>query len=245
MAKKKTNRTAEALRDMEASGDRITEWASENAVLILAVVAGVLVIAAGIGFWVQHSTDTRDEAVNALARTTHEYRLAMGADPGGGPIPEPANAELAERTRTEFAARFEAIGDEYPGTTVGAIGLLESGGLNVELGQLDAANANFEAVREAVSDSAIAALASRRIAGLAEARGDMQAAAEAYESAAGVADYPLRADALADAARCWIGAGEGDRALAAFQRLESEFPDAAVAPYIKSLIDELRLASRS
>lgn len=245
MSKKEHNRTAEALREIEASGDRVAEWASENAALILGVIAGVLVIAAGVGFWVQHSSDTRDASVNALAKTTSDYRIAMGADPLDSVIPEPANAALAERTRTEFAERFEAVGREYSGTTVGAIGLLEAGGLHVELGQFDKAIADFEAARTDVEGTPLAALASTRLAGLAEARGDMKAAAEAFEAAAAVADYPLRAEALGEAARCWVAANETDRALATFQRLESEFPDELVAPHIKSLIDELRLSSRS
>lgn len=245
MSKKETNRTAEALREIEASGDRVAEWVAENAALILAVIAGILVIAAGVGFWLQHSTDTRDAAVNALARTTSEYRVAMGADPLDNQIPEPANADLAKRTRTRFAARFEEVGREYPGTTVGAIGLLEAGRLQVELGRTDDAIADFEAARDSVPGTALAALASTRLAGLAEARGDMKAAAEAFEAAASVSNYPLRAEALAEASRCWAAADEADRALATYQRLESEFPDELVAPHIKSLIEELRLSSRS
>jgi predicted negative regulator of RcsB-dependent stress response len=245
LAKKKTNRTAETLAGIEASGDRVAEWASKNAAIILGVIAGVLVLAAGVGFWIQHRSDTRDAAVNALARTSSEYRVAMGADPTAGVVPEPANAELAERTRTEFAARFEEVGREYEGTTVGAIGMLEAGALRVELGELEEATGDFEAAREGAGRSAIAALASIRLAGLAEERGDMPAAAAAYEAAAAVVNYPLRADALADAARCWASANEGDRAIATYQRLESEFPDELVSPPIKSLIEELRLSRRS
>jgi predicted negative regulator of RcsB-dependent stress response len=245
LSKKEHNRTAEALRDIEASGDRVAEWAAENAAVILGVIAGVLVIAAGAGFWIQHSSDTRDASVNALAKATSDYRIAMGADPLDSAIPEPANADLAQRTRTQFAERFEEVGREYSGTTVGAIGLLEAGGLHVELGELDAAIANFEAARESVKGTPLAALASTRLAGLAEGRDDMKAAAEAFESAASVANYPLRAEALGEAARCWAAANETDRAISTFQRLESEFPEELVAPHIQSLIDELRISSRS
>ena len=245
MARKETNRTAETLRDLEATGDRVANWAAENAAVILGVIAGILVIAAGVGFWLQHRSNERDAAVDLLARTTTEYRIAMGADPAGGLIPEPANAELAERTRVEFATRFERVGEEYAGMTVGAIGFLEAGGLHVELGQLDAAEADFEAARASAKGTAISALAATRLAGLAEARGDMKAAAEAYESAASVEAYPLRASALAEAARCWAAADESDRAIATYQRLESEFPDDSVPPPIKALIEEMRLRSRS
>jgi hypothetical protein len=54
----------------------------------------------------------------------------------------------------------------------------------------------------------------------------------------------LRAEALAEAARCWAAAEQTDLALAAFQRLESEFPDQRLAPQIESLLAELRLRGR-
>ena len=168
----------------------------------------------------------------------------MGADPGGGPIPEPANAELAERTRNDFAARFEAVGREHAGTASGAIAMLEAGGLRVQLGELEAATASFESARESAGDSAIGALAAVRLAGLSESRGDMATAAEAYAAASQVEQYPLQAEALAEAARCWAAAKQTDRALAAYQRLESEFPDRRPAPQIESLLAELRLRGR-
>ena len=125
MARKKSNPTAESLREIEASGDRLTEWASHNAALILGSIAAILVLAAGAGLWMQHGANARDRAADALAQAASDYRRAMGADPGGGPIAEPANAELAERARSEFAVRFEAVGREHAGTASGAIAMLE------------------------------------------------------------------------------------------------------------------------
>lgn len=238
--KKESNPTAATLRDLEASGDRIAEWASNNAALILGAIAGVLVIAAGVGIWSQHSTSQREQAVNALAEVSSGYRKAMGADPLAAEISEPANAELAERTRREYVERFEMVGREYAGTTVAAVALLEAAKLHVELGAEDAGIANYEAARDAAAKSAIAALASVRLAGLAEGRGDMKAAAQAFERAASIAAYPLRAAALGDAARCWAQANDSDRALAAYQRFQAEFPDARIAPYIEALMNELK-----
>ena len=44
MARKKNpNPTAETLREIEASGDYVVEWASEHAALILGVLASILV----------------------------------------------------------------------------------------------------------------------------------------------------------------------------------------------------------
>lgn len=240
--KKNTNPTAEALRGLEESGDRIAEWASENAALILGAIAAILVIAAGIGLYAQAGANSRDAAADDLAIATSQYRQAMGADPIGGVIPEPANPELAEKTRNEFVERFSNVATEHARTSAGALAWLEAGHLQTELGQLEAAAVSFARARDEAKGTPIAALGSIRLANLAEERGDPATAAQSYEAAAAVATYPLRAGALADAARCWVNAGQAERALAAFQRLESEFPDETAAPAVASLIAELRVS---
>lgn len=242
MSKKAPSGAAETLAEMEATGDRVAEWASEHAVLILGTIAGILVLAAAAGFYFQHASDVRDEAADALALATSQYRQAMGADPAGGPIAEPANAELGERARSEFVERFSSVGREYAGTAAGSLAWLEAGKLQTELGRLEDAAVSFGTARSEAGSSAVGALASIQLASLAEDRGDSAAAAEAFERAAAVPAYPLRANALAEAARCWVSAGDSGRALAAYQRLEAEFPDELVAPHVVALIEELRLA---
>lgn len=245
MAKKKdANSAGDALRDLEQTGDRVAAWAAANALGILIAVAVVLMLAAGAGLYVQHGSDARDQAADALALVTSQYRIAMGADPIGGTIVEPANPELAERTRTDFVERFKRVASEHDGTTAGVVAWLEAGNLQVELGRPEDASVSFAAARDAAGDLALGALASTRLAVLAEDRGDPAAAAEAYEAAAAVSAYPLRLDSLAAAARCWLDAGEADRALTVYQRVESEFPDQLLAPQIESLFAELRLRRR-
>ena len=243
MTRKDTNTAARTLADLEATGDRLAEWSSQHAAKILAVIAAVLVAAAGVGFYAQHRSAGRRAAANALALASSEYRQAMGADPLGGAIPEPANAEVAAETREKFSQRFVTVANENPRTTPGALAWLEAGQLALELGKRDAAKAHFEQARDAAAGTAISALAWIRLAGLAEDAGDFAGAAGAYESAAAISSYPLRAGALGDAARCWIGAGESAKAIAAFQRLESEFPDQAIAPSVEALLQELRAKS--
>lgn len=240
--KKNPNPTAETLREIEESGDRITEWASEHAALILGAIAAILVLAGGAGLWVQAGQNTRDAAADDLAIATSQYRQAMGADPIGGAIPEPANPALAEQTRSDYVDRFAEVAREHAGTSAGALAWLETGNLQTELGRLEAAAESFGRARDDARGTAIAALGSIRLANLAEGRGDPATAAGAYEEAAKIESYPLRASALADAARCWVEAGETTRALAAFQRLESEHPDETVPPQISALIAELRIA---
>ncbi len=242
MAKKKAPNTAgDALRDIEESGDRVAEWASQNAAVILGAIAVVLVLAAGVGLYLQHASTARDKAADALALTSGQYRLAMGADVAGGRIPEPANPELATNTRSEYAEKFSELARKHAGTAAGALAWLEAGKLQAELGKLEHATVSFEAARDSASGLAIEAIALNRLAGLAEDRGDPAAAASAYEAAAAVESYPLRGEALTEAARCWAETGEKDRALSVYQRFETEFPDELAAPQIAALIAELRL----
>jgi len=243
VTRKDTNSAAQTLAELEATGDRLAEWSSQHAAAILAVIAAVLVIAAGVGFYLQHKSEDRQAANDALALASSEYRQAMGAEPFGGLIPEPANPEVARTTRERFVERFVAVASEHPETTAGALAWLEAGQLSFELGRLDDAKAQFENAREGAGRSAVSALAWNRLAGLAEDAGDLAGAAAAYESAAAVPSYPLRANALGDAARCWIGAGENAKGLAAFQRLESEFPDQAASPPVEALVQSIRAKS--
>lgn len=240
--KQKPNPTAETLKDLEKSGDRVTEWAAENAAKILGVIAAVLLLAGGLGLYVQANENQRDEAADALAIATSQYRQAMGADPIGGSIPEPANVELGEATRTEYVDRFSDVARAHAGTAAGALAWLEAGHLQAELGRLEAAAESFGHARDEAGGSAIAAIAAMRLGNLAEGRGAADTAAEAYEQAASIDSYPLRADALAAAARCWAEAGNASKALSTYQRLESEFADEAIAPQVASLISELRAA---
>jgi predicted negative regulator of RcsB-dependent stress response len=243
VTRKQTNPAAQTLAELEAQSDRLAAWSSEHAARILSVIAAVLVAAAAVGFYLQHRSDQQQAAANALALATSEYRQAMGADPLGGEIPEPANPSVATQTRTEFSERFTEVATTYPKTTSGALAWLEAGQLSLDLGQREEAKTRFERARDAAGSSTIAALAWIRLAELAEEAGSWSDAAQAYESAAGIAAYPLRGNALGDAARCWVAAGDATKALAAFQRLESEFPDRAVPAAIESLLEETRARS--
>ena len=148
MAKKKADPAGDALRELEQTGDRVADWAARNAALILGAIAAILVIAAGAGLYVQHGSNARDQAADALALATSQYRMAMGADPNGGPVPEPANPELAERTRTKFVERFTAVARDHEGTSAGIVAWLEAGKLQTELGRLDDAVVSFSAARD-------------------------------------------------------------------------------------------------
>ena len=88
----------------------------------------------------------------------------------------------------------------------------------------------------------IRAFAQVRIGAAQEAAGRFAEAGDAYAAAGEITGYPLRFDALADAARSYSRAGNRDGALAAFTRIEMEAPDYQLPPYLRARRAELRSA---
>jgi tetratricopeptide (TPR) repeat protein len=143
--------------------------------------------------------------------------------------------------RSEFVERFQQVARDYAGTAPAALASLEAGALQLELEQTEEALQTWRLTAEDLTaDDPIRALLLVRIAASQEAEQRWVEAAETYEQAAAVERYPLRYGALADAARCFAEAGERDRALAAFDRIESEAPQQRVAEHVNARMRELR-----
>ncbi len=237
---------AQTLDEIESTGDRIATWASENPLLILGTAVAILFAAGVWGFTAQHRESRRDLAAAALAKAESDYRVAMGATPGGLVIPEPANPETGRSVRTEYVAKYLEVSTAHPGGTVAALALLEASKLQHELGQSDQAQQTLErGLEEIPADSAVRPFLLIKLASLYEAAGRWADAGQAYETAAGVGTYPLRYEALADAARSFAEAGEAARALAAHATIESEAPDYRMAPHLQARISELRSSLES
>lgn len=229
------------LDEMQHAGDRLAEWLDRNAVIVLGAVLTLLALV-GVAIFISSRRDSAEErAADALADVRAEYRTAMGASPDDLTVPEPANPETARRVRTEYVTRFAELAREHAGTTAAAFARLEEGTLQQQLGERDEALETWTEGKEALAaDDPVRAFFLRRIGAMHEAEGDWAAAARAYEEASGIQGYPLRYAALADAARCWAEAGDDAKAIAAFERIESEAPDFRVPPYVASRIRELR-----
>jgi tetratricopeptide (TPR) repeat protein len=113
-----------------------------------------------------------------------------------------------------------------------------------ELGDVQAAlDAWHAAQRRAPDDSPLRALVLLRLAEAHEAQGRFAEAASAYEEAGAIEAYPLRYAALGDAARCFAEAGDAPRALALFDRIESEAPETILPDHVRTRLRELRAAA--
>lgn len=237
---------AETLDQIESKGDRLIEWVGENPMVILGTALVILLVAGVWGFTAQKREADRDASAAALAQVQGDYRVAMGATPGSLQIPEPANPETGRRAREDYVAKYLEVAETYPGTTVAALALLDAGGLQQELGRNEEARGSFErALREAPPDALVRPFLLTRLAALHGVDGQWAKAAEAYEQASNAADYPLRYEALADAARAYAEAGDAPRALAAYARIQSDAPNYRLAPHLEARMSELRSSLES
>ena len=245
MAKPESTRASETLHEIESVFDRSAHWAAQNPRRVLGVLGVVLATAAAIGGTQAWRTRQEGAASAEVASIQADYRRAMGAQAGQGEIPEPANAEAAAATRREYATRLAEAADRLAGTPAGVTARLQAGTLQAELGEAEAALATWRrAAEDAPADSVLAALAQARLAAGLETAGDPAGAAEAYLSAAEIAEFPGRLPALGDAARCFAQAGQTERALEIFTGL-SEEEVAKLPVYVTARLMELRIRTRS
>ena len=239
--RRESESAAATLDEIQSLGDKLAEWVGRNPLPVLGTAVAVLVVAAAWGLIASQLEAKRVDASAALAEVQAEYRLAMGADPSALEVVEPANPETARRVRSEFVERFQEVAQDYAGTASGALARLEAGGLQQELEQTDEAVQTWHLdADELAAQDPIRALLLMRIAASQEAEMRWIEAAETYQEAAAIERYPLRYGALADSARCFAEAGERDRALESFDRIESEAPQQRVPEHIGAMMRELR-----
>jgi tetratricopeptide (TPR) repeat protein len=241
VAQQKHPAPADTLEELQSLGERLAQWIGANPALVLAVAGLILLLAASVGGWRAYSQSREGRASAALSATRTELVLAMGGKASEMEVPEPANPETARKVRTEFADRYVALAAEWKGTPSADLALLEAGSLFEQLGNRERALELWQqALANAASDSLARGILHSRIATAQEEAGDFTAAARSHEAAAAIPDYPLRGDALAAAARCWLEANDDAAALAAADRLAAELPEFRMPPYVEAAVLEAR-----
>lgn len=236
---------AQTLNEIESTADRLGEWIAENPRLILGVALGIILVAGAYALVTSSQETALEEASAALGRVQSDYRKAMGAAPDDLVVTAPANPETARRVRTEYVERFAEVVAAHPGTAGAALAGLEIGILDHDLGRPDEALAMWlETAQQVGSDSRIGALIELRIAAAYEAEERWLEAGEAFERAANVESFPMRHTARAEAARCYAEAGDVERALSTFERLQANDPDAFLPEHLNARLRELQAAQR-
>jgi tetratricopeptide (TPR) repeat protein len=165
----------------------------------------------------------------------------MGAAPGSFEVVEPANPETGRQVRREFVTRFLEVADEHAGAASAVAARMEAAALQDQAGDREAALESWRrAADEAAGAGALEGLALVRLARALEARSLWEEAGIAHERAGGIEDLPTRFLALADAARCFAEAGDAERAVEIFERIEAEAPDATLPAHTEARLLELK-----
>lgn len=238
-----TRQASETLQEIEGVFDRLATRVAENPVTAVVLLVLVLAGAAGASLYRWHAERTASEASRAVAEVQSAYLDAMGAEPGAVEVSDPEDPEKAAEVRAEYAKRFAEVADAHAGTAAGVSARLEQGRLHDALGEPEAAVAAWrKAAEEAPADTALEALARVQLARGLESQGRWEEAAAEHERAGAIEDFPVRAHALAHAARCWANAGKPEQALEAFDRAESTSSATELPTHIAARMRELRAA---
>jgi tetratricopeptide (TPR) repeat protein len=242
--RKKQDTTGVVLEEVESIAERAAAWIQANAWLSVGVLVGCLLLAAAYGGYGSWHTRREEGASNALDQVRSAYLEAMGAGPDALEIPELANPEAGRQISQEYAERFRAVVEEHPDTVAAVLAALALGDVNEAAGNAEPPVELWrETLAELPSDSVLRALLLHRIAQAEEGAGLWAEAAETHAQAGEIEAFPLRHWALVDAARCFARAGQSDRALELFERLETEAPQMNLPAHLRGLAAELRAAS--
>jgi hypothetical protein len=240
VAQRHKDQPADTLEELESIGERLAQWVGANPAIVLGIAGAILLGAASYGGYRAWSHSQANAGSAALATLHSDFVAAMGGKVTDAEVPEPANPETAKTVRTEYTDKYLALAKEWSGSPTGALALLEAGRLFAQLGNNDRALEVFQqAAADVPAASPIRGVVDSRVGHLLETKGDFEAAAKAHEAAAAIPGFPLRVEALADAARCWAEAGKPDQALAIYRRLKSESPDLQLAPHVEARLAEI------
>lgn len=243
MARSDARQAKETLDEIDSQFDRLADWVTEHPFEVIVALGAVLLVAAIAGGFTAWERSRTLAASEAVAQVQADYLEALGATPGTEEVVEPANPKKAEEIRKTYTQRFLEVAKEHPGSAAAVSARMRAAELEQRSGDAKAALATLRAaVDGAPADSAIQALARVRLASALEDGGDAAGAAAEFERA-GKIDFPGRATALAEAARCWADAGDVAHALATFDQAEAADPT-SVPPYVRARLEELR-AERS
>ena len=242
MARQSKSKQPDVIEEIESVAERAAQWTREHLPLTFGALFAVLAMVASLSALGGYRTREAETASDALDRVTQDYLDAMGVGPGALGVPELANPDAAAEIRAEYAAQFETIASEYAGTVAGALARLEAGNLTEADGDLDTSIEIWRAALGGLDrNSNLQAIFQLRIGQAYEAAERWLEAGEAYEVAAAYDRFPLRYWTMADAARCFLQAGEIERARVLALRLHSEGPAELNLPeHQRAMLRELR-----
>lgn len=218
-----------------------TPWLYENRTRLIAGAITVLLFSgafSGALWWHQRGALKAAQEFSVVQR---DFDKAMGAEDGATDYVDPANPETARQVREEYLARFMTVATNYPKTQAAAMAWLEVGRIHEGKGDaVQALEAWKNAVAQVRAKTALRAILLERLATAYEQAGQWEDAAAQHLAAGKIRDFPLRTSALAAAARCYLEAGNAEKALEIYKPISAKEENLKEVPlYLRVRLDEL------
>jgi predicted negative regulator of RcsB-dependent stress response len=238
---RKESAAGHTLEEIQSTADRMAEWIRENVAIVVGGVAALLILTGSLSYLGASNEKKAEAATAALELARMDYHEALGAPLVALELPEFANPAVVAEPRAAFEARLGEIAETHAGTAGATLAMLEHALLLSEQGDLEAALERYDAALEAgISEGPLRGLTLQRAATVLENLSRWAEAADRHAQAAAIGTYPLRHHALADAARTRAAAGEPDRALELYERLELAAPELRLPDHQQAQLAELR-----
>lgn len=202
---------------------RTVAWLRENARLVLALVAVVVLAAAVVGAVFAYRAKEADRANRLLSEAMTVIEAPI--DPLSPDPEDPRNPTFAdaESRRALAAAKLEAVREEFGGAAVGAIAAAFLGDLAAETGEIARAETLWREALEATTDSLLAGRLQLNLINLARSEGRGEEAIEQLQALMNSSESPLPEDVLLfHFASALEELGRSDEAMGAYERLVAE-----------------------
>jgi len=222
---------------IEVGFEETIAWCSEHWSVLLTVFV-VFLLGAGVAAAIyEYRRSELESASTELAAVERELRATAAPLDGAAP----ANPELVTAPRKQAIEALEKLEAEEDGSSIGVLAELRRADLEVELGELEAADATLSQLvgRRAVPPL-FAATAHRLHGYVLEELNRPLEAAEAYLRAAKIADYPARADAYWQAGNAFERVGEWQQAIDAYDGAVTVSPEFAQTSRVGDRLIEVK-----
>jgi tetratricopeptide (TPR) repeat protein len=232
------------LERFEARAQHVFDWIGAHPRQVLGGIGGAVLLGllvTGIYEWNERRQDAAHEA---LAKVERRFAEEFAGDPRVAILPEPANADQARRAREDALAGFLAVADAHSGSRAADFAQLRAAEMEVDLGQLDAAEQRLLDLDLQLGRSdSLRAVALRLSAYVHDLRGDYLEAGEAYLAGAEIDAYPDSPMLWLAAAQSFERGGAADRAVLAYQAVLANDPELGEREGVLGRIELLESAS--
>ncbi len=196
------------------------DWVGRNPREVLSAIAAIIVIGGLVAGGYEWRRRTENKAARLLEEIERGFSESMGADRRIALVPEPANADQAQRSREEALEKLERFIAEQEGSRAVDFAALRAAEMETDLGRFGDAEKRLGGLSGHLgSEDVLRPVADRLRGYVLEEQGEHLRAGEAFVAAAEAPGYPDPASVWLSAAEAFRRSGETDRAAHAYQQI--------------------------